>query len=662
MLLSFLGTTSLTTITSSNINQPFHYRMRELLHRDPPLDPHLKILSYDDGSVDRLQRADLTIDDWATVLGAIAAEKPKVIIIDKIFSILFDPLNQKVAAIEKLKSLQVPIIVGAFALEAVNKTRHPLDLSNPFYQLGPLLENAEARQPDYRAFRGWHVYGPHPDLQAALGGAGHILYYGEGMVSVMLQPAPGIVVPHITLINERRSLIDGDLFVNGLKVPLDRNGEVLVNFSREAAYYDRHRRLGTAVLNARQGKRVPDIEAGDTVLILPEMYTGSTDFKKTPLGILPGGFILASMLNSVLSGNWLGVLPGLPLQLAVLAFVGLLWGAYRKSLSFWAGMLLISGAILAAGVYLFSYHSAAPDTLMHLAAFSGASLIMFVDRNQRREKEASRIADELNEAAEMAKAFRPDDVPNWPFCEIASYHKPYSEASGDWFSFRKSQSGRFFHFVLVDVTGHGVQAALAVSICKTVLALYRERSDTVESTNFLVLYARVLNEMLYHHGRGRHLLTMLGITFDVENSEAHFLSAGHPPPILFTQGAGGERTVKSLATRTTVLGLTEVFNGHMRSQKLAPGDEVLAYTDGLPIGKHLRPLNAFFKHRSADFAKDPETLLKALWAVEYAKTGKTLDDDVSIVWFKMAGAAMATSGEPPENHTDDAVQGLPGRF
>lgn len=132
-LLAFLGTTSLSTVTSSNINQPFHYRAREFLKKDPPLDPRLKILSYDDGSVDRLQRADLTIDDWATVLAAIAEAKPKVILIDKIFSILFDPLNQKTAAIEKIRNAKVPIIVGAFALEAVNKTRHPLALDKPAY-------------------------------------------------------------------------------------------------------------------------------------------------------------------------------------------------------------------------------------------------------------------------------------------------------------------------------------------------------------------------------------------------------------------------------------------------------------------------------------------------------------------------------------------------
>lgn len=397
-------------------------------------------------------------------------------------------------------------------------------------------------------------------MQNVLAGAGHILYYGEGMVSVMLQPSPDVVVPHITLVNERRSFVNGDLYVNDLKVPLDREGQVLVNFSREAAYYDRHRRLGTAVMAAREGKPVANIEAGDTVLILPEMYTGSTDYKKTPLGILPGGFILASMLNSVLTNNWLGVLPGLPLQLAVLGLLGLLWGMFRKSLSFWLSLCALAAAVVGIGVYLFSYRSAAPDTVLHLAAFIGSSVIMFVDRNQRREKEASRIADELNEAAEMAKAFRPDEVPNWPFCEIASYHKPFSEASGDWFSFRKSESGRFFHFILVDVTGHGVQAALAVSICKTVLALYRERSDTVDSANFLVLYTRVLNEMLFHHGRGRHLLTLLGVTFDLKNSEAHFLSAGHPPPILFVKGDDGKRTVKSLASRSTVLGLTPPYS------------------------------------------------------------------------------------------------------
>lgn len=639
LLLGGIAQTDLILVTSSNANQPFHYRVRELLKKDPPLDPKLKILSFDDVSADRLQRNDLLIDDWATLLTAIAKQEPREIIIDKIFQFVNDPLGTRATAIERIRDAGVPIIVGSFASEVPYKTRNPLDLSSERYQLKAMMGGSTDESLDLKRFRGWHIYGPHPDIASAFFAAGHILYYGEGFVNPVLQPSPEIIFPHATLMNERITVMDGRLYINGIKLPTDRNGQILVNLSNEDAYYERHKRLGNAVLAARQGKQVSNITTGDTVLILPEMYTGSTDFKKTPLGTLPGGFVLASMVNSVLTNQWLGVMPGIEFQLLLLGMLGLFWGATRQSITYWTGLLLLTLGVVGAGIYFFCFRNQLPDTVMHVAAFVGCSTIMFVERQQRREKEHSRVAGELNEAAEMAKAFRPDEVPAWPFCQIASYHKSFSEASGDWFSFRKSSSGRFHHFVLVDVTGHGVQAALMVSTCKTVLAHFRERSETVESAEFLVLYARVLNEMLYHHGKGRQLLTLIGITFDAHNLEAHFLSAGHPPPILYTVDDQGKRSVKSLATRSTVLGLTDTFKGKMRSQKLKPGDEVLAYTDGLPVGQHLRPLNRFMTEmRNEDFAADPTDLLKTLWDAEYEKTRKTLDDDVSIVWFRMGEA------------------------
>ncbi len=659
LLLVLAQRSPLGVYSDININQPFHFKVRQILGRGPVMDPRLKILSYDDGSVDRLQRPDLTIDDWATVLSGIGAAKPRVIMIDKIFSIIFDPLKEKSQALAKLRATQTPIIVGSFAVESENKTRHALDLNDERYKLLPLLSEPTARRPDYDDFRDWFVYGPHPELKGALNGAGHILYYGDGLVSAFLQPKPETIIPHITLMAERRTLIDGHLFINGIRLPLDRDGKLVVNFLPERIIKARHKRLGTAVLAARAGEKIPEIEEGDTVLILPEMYTGSTDFKMTPLGIMPGGFVLASMANSVLTNQWLAHMPMPELQIILAVMLGVFWGAYRKSLKFWVGQVLVSLAIGGFGIYLFSFQSMAPDTVAQLAGFWGASLILFADKNQRREKEAGRIADELNEAAEMAKAFRPDEVPHWPFCEIASFHKPLSEASGDWYSFRKSLSGRFHHFIICDVTGHGVQAALIISICKTVLALYRERSDKVDSADFLPHFARVLNDMLYHHGRGHHLLTMLGITFDNEKSEAHFLSAGHPPPILLLGNDQGGVDVKHLASRSTVLGLSEVFRGQTKSQKFRAGDQIIAYTDGLPIGRHMRAFNSFIAEPPKDFADAPAALLKKIWQVEGTKTGKTLDDDVSIVWFKLkekVASAPSPAPSPGPSELDETKQ------
>lgn len=66
----------------------------------------------------------------------------------------------------------------------------------------------------------------------------------------------------------------------------------------------------------------------------------------------------------------------------------------------------------------------------------------------------------------------------------------------------------------------------------------------------------------------------------------------------------------------------------------------------------MRPLNAFFSQRQGEFANEPEALLASLWAAEYKETGKRLDDDVSIIWFRMAEQAKAELAAQPATHKD----------
>ncbi len=623
----------------ANVTRPFFFRVREKLVKDPELDPKLKILSYDDGSVDKLQRPDLTIDDWATVLVAIGERKPRMILIDKVFGIIFDPLGRREEAIKALAAMQVPVIVGAFATEREIKTRTRLDLDKDQYR-----PKGAVNVPD-NTYLGWNVYGPNPALAAAFRGAGSLLYFDNGVVNAFIHPKPDVVVPHIAIFaGEQRAFENGRLVVDGVKLPTNGRGQILVNFSKVDRYYDRHKRLGTAVLNAREGKPIEYVAEGDTVLILPEMFTGSTDFKFTPIGLVPGGFVLASMINSILTGKWLVPFQGTEVLIFGLGLLGFIWGHMTMGGRFWAGQLAVTATMFLSSVYLFSYHSIVVSGLLPTVSAWGAALLGFAHQTREREREAARVRDELNDAAEIAKAFRPDDAPTWEGITISSFHRSFTEASGDWYAFRESPSGRFKHFVLCDITGHGVQAALVVSICKTMLVIMGKTmltamstdANRLESREFLAGYAADLNGMLHIHGKGQHLVTMLGFTFDTQEKELIYCSAGHPSPVYATADPAGGRKFSLMAMRSTVLGLSDEVILKTVVKKLKPGDEIVAYTDGLPINRHVRLVTQFFKEEKYDLSKAPKTLLDAIWGNEYLKSGKTIDDDVSIVWFKAA--------------------------
>lgn len=249
--------------------------------------------------------------------------------------------------------------------------------------------------------------------------------------------------------------------------------------------------------------------------------------------------------------------------------------------------------------------------------------------------EKRRMEAELQEAAEIAKAFMPGAPPKWNYCEVSAFHKSISESSGDWFTFEESPTGRFFHMIMCDITGHGVQAALVVSTCRTVLStITTDKPDLKESAHFISDYAYALNRVLVTQGGGHHVSTLLGITIDQQDSKVWFISAGHPSPMLFTTNESGKRSVTPLLSRHSLLGINLSTDFVMQSCDLSPHDEILAYTDGLPLNTHLKVLRSQFLTGNEKVEAIPEKLYKEIWAAEKTRSEKDPDDDVSVVWFR----------------------------
>ncbi len=249
-------------------------------------------------------------------------------------------------------------------------------------------------------------------------------------------------------------------------------------------------------------------------------------------------------------------------------------------------------------------------------------------------QEKRRMEAELQEAAEIAKAFLPGQLPKWDFCDIGIYHKALSESSGDWYTFENSPSGRFCHFILCDITGHGVQAALVASTCRTVLsAMKLENTACVEKPEFITDYARALNHILYHQGGGHHVSTFLGLSFDMQNNKMHYVSGGHPNPLVISTNAEGVRNIKPLPSRHSVLGTSPTIDHTLKSIDLGINDEVLAFSDGLPVGSNLKVLRQMIQSQYP-MNTAATTLYVDMWKHELEKNGKKPDDDVSVLWLR----------------------------
>jgi hypothetical protein len=250
-------------------------------------------------------------------------------------------------------------------------------------------------------------------------------------------------------------------------------------------------------------------------------------------------------------------------------------------------------------------------------------------------EEKKRMERELQEAAEIAKAFLPASVPHWDFCDIAVHHKSITESSGDWFSFEEAPSGNFYHCVVCDITGHGVQAALIVSTCKTVMSsLIASDPSLLERQDFLLHYIKALNVTLFKQGGGHHTATLIGMTFEPKASLVHSIAAGHPPAFLLQTAVEKPQV---LISRNSVLGLRNEFSGQLKTYPFVAGSELVTYTDGLPINSHARGLGQLLKLKAGvRFSAQPKILYDDVWRLETARNKKQPDDDVSIIWFRKA--------------------------
>jgi len=129
--------------------------------------------------------------------------------------------------------------------------------------------------------------------------------------------------------------------------------------------------------------------------------------------------------------------------------------------------------------------------------------------------------------------------------------------------------------VLIDVTGHGISAALTVNRLHGELERqFGEKPDLAPGA-----LMQGLNNYL-HYSLAQHSVyaTALAMRIDPKARTVTWSSAGHPPAFLRTVSGHIDR----LESTTIVLGACrgEDFHPIERSMAMGPGDALIAYTDG----------------------------------------------------------------------------------
>ena len=156
-----------------------------------------------------------------------------------------------------------------------------------------------------------------------------------------------------------------------------------------------------------------------------------------------------------------------------------------------------------------------------------------------------------------------------PCFRLAASMTPAHEVGGDFYDFFMLDPTHLA-FLVADVSGKGVTAALYMMTAKTVI------KDALLATRDIAAAFTEANRELCRNNSANMFLTAWGGVLDLETGVVAFVNAGHNPP------AKVGKSVEWLADKSgTVMAFMDCVKYTPRLAHLAPGDVLFLYTDGV---------------------------------------------------------------------------------
>jgi sigma-B regulation protein RsbU (phosphoserine phosphatase) len=247
------------------------------------------------------------------------------------------------------------------------------------------------------------------------------------------------------------------------------------------------------------------------------------------------------------------------------------------------------------------------------------------------ERALKSIRQELETAKLVQKAFLPQDISSLPGIEVAAMYVPCGSVGGDLYDVISLDDTRTA-FMLLDVAGHGIPAALISAMAKLSFARNIKRwSSPME------IFEHVNAELVSHLPPERFITAIVGI-FDASTKEFALARAGNPPAMLFHADTAA---VDNLMTSGTFIGVFPHGKFEQVRIKLNPGDKLLLYTDGLVECMNEAELQFGRSHLTDIFiqcrnATPEETAAKILSAAKDFVGGQPYYDDMTFLVLKIS--------------------------
>jgi serine phosphatase RsbU (regulator of sigma subunit) len=186
------------------------------------------------------------------------------------------------------------------------------------------------------------------------------------------------------------------------------------------------------------------------------------------------------------------------------------------------------------------------------------------------EAEEARVRQEMEFARRVQESLLPLVTPPLPGFSLATLSCPARQVGGDTYDLIELPDGRLL-IAIADVCGKGVPAALlAVAVQQGI-----RRFAGPEPAEVLAGVNRLLRENIPEE----MFVTAACVVLDPHDGSAAASTAGHPSPLWWDHS---RRCLAPVTGRSLALGLLPEWSGSTERWRLAPGDALLLYTDGVP--------------------------------------------------------------------------------
>ena len=170
----------------------------------------------------------------------------------------------------------------------------------------------------------------------------------------------------------------------------------------------------------------------------------------------------------------------------------------------------------------------------------------------------------------------------FPPIDMAADCLPASQVGGDFYDVLPLPDGRV-SFVLGDVSGHGLSAALLMALIHG--AMSNPPWGTSEAPEDS---ASRLNDLLLKKSSEARYASLFWCAYHPGSRTLSYLNAGHPPPVLMRFGAEGSARIQRLASGGAVLGLITHGSYSTETVQAEPGDVLVLTSDGITEASNRR--------------------------------------------------------------------------